>query len=168
MEVAQRAAVRPRASASHCLGRRALALRTMPVAAGVVGDAPCARRRRSRSARHGRRAPPCGSARSPHMTFSWSRLTCPRVGFTPSRPVVAEDVRDLQSWPAHVGGAYAAGSGLCLFLGRWCVPPSCASGLVDLAAIRRCGDTGVARRRVELGMPKRPRAIMRTFYVTET
>src|SRR2546421_12723598 len=57
------------------------------------------------------------------------------VGFTPSGTVVAEDIRDLQSWPAHVGGAYAAGSGLCLFLGRWCVPPSCASGL-SMAAIR--------------------------------
>src|SRR3954451_10594985 len=57
------------------------------------------------------------------------------VGFTPSGTVVAEDVRDLQSWPAHVGGAYAAGSGLCRFLGRWCVPPSCASGL-SMAAIR--------------------------------
>ena len=41
------------------------------------------------------------------------------VGFTPSGTVVAEDIRDLQNWPAHVGGAYAAGSGLCLFLGRW-------------------------------------------------
>src|SRR6201981_1185093 len=51
------------------------------------------------------------------------------VGFTPSGTVVAENIRDLQSWPAHVGGAYAAGSDLCLFLGRWCVPPSCASGL---------------------------------------
>src|SRR5690242_4780726 len=54
---------------------------------------------------------------------------------TPSGTVVAEDIRDLQSWPAHVGGAYAAGSGLCLFLGRWCVPPSCAGGL-SMAAIR--------------------------------
>src|SRR5256885_14144882 len=25
------------------------------------------------------------------------------VGFTPSGTVVAEDIRDLQSWPAHVG-----------------------------------------------------------------
>ena len=41
------------------------------------------------------------------------------VGFTPSGTVVAVDIRDLQNWPAHVGGAYAAGSGLCLFLGRW-------------------------------------------------
>jgi hypothetical protein len=31
-----------------------------------------------------------------------------------------------------------------------------------------CGHTCVARRRVQLGMPKQPRAIMRTFYVTET
>ena len=70
-----------------------------------------------------------------HMTFSWPRLTWPRVGFTPSGTVVAEDIRDLQSWPAHVGGAYAAGSGLCLFLGRWCVPPSCVERALD-GAIR--------------------------------
>jgi putative transposase len=31
-----------------------------------------------------------------------------------------------------------------------------------------CGHTCVARRRVQLGMPKRTRAIMRTFYVIET
>jgi len=31
-----------------------------------------------------------------------------------------------------------------------------------------CGHTCVARRRVQLGMPKRTRAIMLTFYVIET
>jgi len=57
------------------------------------------------------------------------------VGFTPSGTVVAEDIRDLQSWPAHVGDAYAAGSGRCLFLARRGVPTSWASGLA-MAAIR--------------------------------
>ena len=37
----------------------------------------------------------------------------------------------------------------------------------DLAE-RLEGDTGVERGRVELLVPERPRAIMRTFYVTET
>src|ERR1700741_2533284 len=63
------------------------------------------------------------------ITFNWSRLTCPRLASRQSGTVVAKDIRDLQSCPAHLGGASAAGSGLCLFLGRWCVPPSCASGL---------------------------------------
>jgi hypothetical protein len=30
------------------------------------------------------------------------------VGVTPGGPVVAEDVRDLQSWPCHEGGATSA------------------------------------------------------------
>ena len=82
--------------------------------------------------------PPSAAVRQRSMaliTFNWSKADVSAVGFTPSGTVVAEDVRDLQTWPAHVGGAYAAGSGLCLFLGRWCVPPSCARGL-SIAAIR--------------------------------
>jgi hypothetical protein len=35
-------------------------------------------------------------------------------------------------------------------------------------AERADGDAGVKRRRVELFMSEQPRAIMRTFYVTET
>ena len=31
------------------------------------------------------------------------------VGFAPSRPVVAEDIRDLQRWTGHGRGRYAGG-----------------------------------------------------------
>ncbi len=44
------------------LGRRALALGAVPVAAGIVGDLDVVA---VLAARHGRRAPPCGSARWP-------------------------------------------------------------------------------------------------------
>ena len=42
-----------------------------------------------------------------------------------------------------------------------------SSGLVTCAE-RADGDAGVERRRVELLVSEQPRAIMRTFYVTET
>src|SRR5215468_2860130 len=114
--------------------RRALALGTVPVAAGVVGDgrvrAGIVLAARDMAA-EGRRA--AAFDRAHHLQLVEADVSA--VGFTPSGTVVAEDIRDLQSWPAHVGGAYAAGSGLCRFLVRWCVPPSRASGL-SMAAIR--------------------------------
>ena len=67
--------------------------------------------------------------------------------------MVAEDIRDLHSWPAHVGGAYAAGSGLCS-LPR---PLVCAAKLRERTldgGDPTCGHTCIARRRVQLGMPK--------------
>src|ERR1700745_1894810 len=33
----------------------------------------------------------------------------PLIGVTPSRAVIAEDVRDLQSWPSHGRRRYGAG-----------------------------------------------------------
>src|SRR6516162_7598301 len=116
----------------------------MPVAAGVVGDggvragvvlaardmAPTGQARGLKAHERHRAA---ALDRAHHLQLVEADVSA--VGFTPSGTVVAEDIHDLQSWPAHVGGAYAAGSGLCLFLGRWCVPPSCASGL-SMAAIR--------------------------------
>src|ERR1700754_2188029 len=33
----------------------------------------------------------------------------PLIGLTPSRAVIAEDVRDLQSWPSHGRRRYGAG-----------------------------------------------------------
>ena len=104
----------------------------MPVATAVVGDlqvvAPLAG---GDMAAERRRA--AALDRAHHLQLVEADVST--VGFTPSGTVVAEDIRDLQSWPAHVGGAYAVGSGLCLFLDRWGVPPSCASGL-SMAAIR--------------------------------
>src|ERR1700751_6247367 len=85
----------------------------MPVAAGVVRDLRMAARR-VRAARD-------ISAERPHGTSPWAegpRATAldrthhlqlveaqmPAVGVTPSRTVIAEDVRDLQSWSSHGRG----------------------------------------------------------------
>ena len=60
----------------------------------------------------------------------------PAVGFTPSRTVIAEDVRDLQSWSSHGRRGYgAAGSSGCRLarLRRGALRPS--SGLAILAII---------------------------------
>ena len=40
----------------------------------------------------------------------------PLIGLTPSRAVIAEDVRDLQSWSSHVRRRYGAGG---FFLSRF-------------------------------------------------
>ena len=56
------------------------------------------------------------------------------VGFAPRRPVVAEDIRDLQCWTGH--GRYVVGWSFLLFLGfflRGC--DSRSSGL-SIPAIR--------------------------------
>jgi hypothetical protein len=79
-----------------------------------------------------------------------------------SRPVVAEDVRDLQSWTGHVDPLRWR---LVLFLRhQWGEPVQRAPDLTDDAG----GHMGVARRGVELGMSEQPRGIMRSFYVIET
>ena len=80
------------------LRRRTLALGAMPVAAGVVGDdgvrallaafdmpAEC-RRAAALDGRH-------------HLQLVEAEVT--GVGRTPCRPVVAEDIRDLQRWTGH-------------------------------------------------------------------
>src|SRR6516162_7598933 len=84
--------------------RRALALRTVPVAAAVVGngrvgtgvvlaahDVPA----------EGRRA--AALDRAHHLELAEAQVTA--VGLTPSGPEVAEDIRDLQGSTAHAGPA---------------------------------------------------------------
>ena len=69
------------------------------------------------------------------ITFSWSRLTCPRLASRQAGP-----------WSRKISATSTVGRptsaaltppvrAYALFLGRWCVPPSCASGL-SMAAIR--------------------------------
>ena len=55
------------------------------------------------------------------------------IGSTPRRPVVAEDIRDLQRWTGHGRGRYAGGWSFLLFSGflRGC--DSRSSGLSTLA-----------------------------------
>src|SRR5215472_9889627 len=80
----------------------------MPVAAGVVRDRRMAARRvlaaRDISAER-RRA--TALDRSHHLQLVEAHM--PAVGLTPSRTVIAENVRDLQSWSSHGRRRYGAG-----------------------------------------------------------
>src|SRR6516164_8938709 len=81
--------------------RRALALRTVPVAAAVVGDGRVATGivlAAHDMPAEGRRA--AALDRAHHLELAEAQVTA--VGLTPSGPVVAEDIRDLQ---AHAGPA---------------------------------------------------------------
>jgi hypothetical protein len=81
-------------------GLRALALRAMPVAAAVVGNGGVAAGL-VLTTRH-MPAESRGAAaldRAHYLELVEAKVTA--VGVTPSRPVVAEDIRDLKRWPAH-------------------------------------------------------------------
>ena len=79
---------------------RALALWAVAVAAGVVGDDGVPARfvltARNMAAK-GRRA--AALDRAHHLELAEAHMAA--VGATPSGPVIAEDVRDLQSWTGH-------------------------------------------------------------------
>ena len=83
------------------------------------------------------------------ITFIWSRLTWPGVGSTPRRPVVAEDIRDLQRWTGHGRGRYAGGWSFLLLgvMRRDSGRAGSSTRAIMLVATLR-----VARRRVELGV----------------
>ena len=59
----------------------------------------------------------------------------PAVGLTPSGAVVAEDVRDLQTWPSHRRRRYGAGGSSGAFVSHACgaARSSRSSGLSILA-----------------------------------
>ncbi len=80
--------------------RSALTLGAMPVAAAVVGDEGV-RARRVLAARdmpaERRRAAALDRRHHLHLV----EADVPGVGSTPRRPVVAEDIRDLQRWTGH-------------------------------------------------------------------
>ena len=122
------------------LGGRPLALGTMPVAAGVVGDAGvgtvgavldvAAQLRRAAELDRAHDAP-LGEAEMP------------RVGVAPGGPEAAEDVRHLEPRPGHRAGS-----------GRWR-----SSEVEQLERAlhlpdRMQGNPGVARRRGDLPMPQ--------------
>src|SRR5262249_46847353 len=86
----------------------ALALRTVPVAAGVVGDdgVPARLVLAARDvATESRRAAALDRAHRLELTEAHMAA----VGTTPSGPVIAEDVRDLHSWTGH-GAVYVGAS----------------------------------------------------------
>jgi len=87
--------------------RRALALRAVPVAAAVVGDRGVGAVLAARNvSAEGRRTAVLDGAH--HLELEQADVAA--VGKTPRGTVVAEDVRDLQSWTGHVAGRYAGGS----------------------------------------------------------
>ena len=75
------------------------------------------------------------------------------IGLTPSRPVVAENVRDLQRWARHarctLGGRLVLG--FTLLGHQRCETIKRAHDLAD----RVGGDAGVERRRFQFGMSKK-------------
>jgi hypothetical protein len=79
------------------------------------------------------------------------------VGMTPRGTVVAEDVRDLQRWTAHVGRL--RGRLVLPLRHQWREPVERAHDLADDVG----GDMGVARCGVELGMAERARVTLITF-----
>ena len=107
----------------------------MPVAAGVVGDL-------GMTARWVLAAPDMAAERRRATAldrthhFQLLEAHMPTVGLTPSRAVIAEDVRDLQSWSSHGRRRYGAGGSSVSRLARLrrgALRPS--SGLSILAII---------------------------------
>ena len=76
------------------------------------------------------------------------------VGLAPRRPVVAEDIRDLQNGPRH-GSGLAGGLALSRLQRGQAVERA-----HDVAVIDAGGDARVERRRIELGVSQRSRVIM--------
>ena len=116
-------------------GRRSLTLRAMPIATAVVADnrvtafvvlalRDVAAERRS----------PAALDRAHHLQLVEAHMSC--VGQAPSGTVVAEDVRDLQSWTGHETGVTSPAARPCLV--SW---PSCA---------RSTGRAGSRRMRSDL------------------
>ena len=110
-------------------GLATLALGAMAVAAGVVGDG-CVAAHGVLTARNmpaeGRRA--AALDRAHHLQLPKAHVAA--VGLTPSGTVVAEDIRDLQTWTGHERAGYFAGSVSLLELGVGSVSRS--SGLTTV------------------------------------
>src|SRR5271156_6605147 len=105
----------------------------MPVAAGVVGDLCMATRRVLAApdvAAERRRT--TALDRTHHLQLIEAHM--PAVGLTPSRTMVAENVRDFQSWSSHGRRRYGAGgSALSRFARRRRGACRLSSGLSILA-----------------------------------
>src|SRR4029077_9122684 len=89
-----------------CLGGSALALGAVPVAAAIVDDdhvgALVVLAARHMAAEH-RRAAVLDRTHDLHL----AEAHMAGIGFAPRRPVVAEDIRDLQRWTGH-GAVFTA------------------------------------------------------------
>jgi hypothetical protein len=100
----------------------------------------------------------CGAAgldRRHHLELAEAHMA--GIGLAPCRSMAAEDIRNLQLWSCHPRRALG---GRLVFL-----------DMQRREAIERAhdlangigGNTGIERRRLEFGVPKRPCFIMRTF-----
>ena len=92
-------------------GGATLALRTVPVTAGVIGDLDlCA----TFTAQHVTTERGTSTALNGRHHFQLAEAQMPCTGITPRRSMVAEDVRDLQHRqdPAQAGGSVSCSSGL--------------------------------------------------------
>jgi len=119
----------------------------VPIAAGVVGD----RRIGAVLTARDMAAEGCGAAaldRRHHLELTEAHMA--GIGLTPSGPIVAENVRDLQRWARHarctLGGRLVLG--FTLLGHQRCETIQRAHDLAD----RVGGDVGVERRRVDLRM----------------
>jgi len=79
------------------------------------------------------------------------------IGLSPRRSMVAEDIRNLQRRARHASG----GRGVLQLILLGHQRSEAIEWALDLA-------DRVGRRGLELGVPERPRAIMRSFYVIES
>jgi hypothetical protein len=90
--------------------------------------------------------------RTHHLQLAKAHVAA--VGITPRGPVIAENVRDFQSWAGHVSPLRWR---LVLLLRhQWREPVQRAYHITDDVG----GHLGVARRGVELGMSEQSRFIM--------
>ena len=109
----------------------------MPVAAGVVRDLRVAACRVLAACdvppEHGRTT---ALDRIHHLQLREAHM--PLIGVTPSRAVIAEDIRDLQSWSSHGRRRYGAGgSSLSRFarLRRGALKPSRGLSILAISPI---------------------------------
>src|SRR5215831_3943856 len=80
----------------------------MPVAAGVVGDLGMAARRVLAACdMPAERCRATALDRIHHLQLLKAHM--PAVGLAPSRALIAEDIRNLQSWSSHGRRRYGAG-----------------------------------------------------------
>src|SRR5258708_33513142 len=128
---------------SNATGRQ-LTITKIAHKAAVVGDRGVGAVLAARDvSAEGRRAAALDGAH--HLELGQAHMTA--VGMTPRGPVVAENVRDLQSWTGHVDPLRWR---LVLLRHQWRQPVQWAYDLTDDVG----GHLGVARRGVELGRPE--------------
>src|SRR5262252_301375 len=89
----------------------------MPVAAGIVGDLGVAARRVLAACdMTAERRAATALDRTHHLQLVEAHM--PAVGLAPGRAVIAENVRDLQSWSSHGRRRYRAGGSAVVCLVR--------------------------------------------------